>query len=66
MPFLNRTGTMRSIARAAFGCPLSLTESIWGHSRPVEKPWLLRECGIQRLMAVHTVARRFTNTNCYG
>ena len=39
MPFLNRTGTMRSIARAAFGCPLLLTESIWEHSRPVEKRW---------------------------
>ena len=66
MPFLKRTGTMRSIARAAFGCPLLLTESIWGHSRPVEKRWLLRECGIQGSMDVHTVAQRFTNTNRYG
>jgi hypothetical protein len=66
MSFLNRTGTMRSIARAAFGCPLLLTESIWEHSRPVEKRWLPRECGIQRPMDVHTVAQRFTNTNRYG
>ena len=66
MPFLNRTGTMRSIARAAFGCPLLLTESIWEHSRPVERRWLLRECGIQTPMDVHIVAQRFTNTNRYG
>ena len=66
MPFLNRTGTLRSIARAAFGCPLLLTEFIWEPSRPVKKRWPPRECGIQRPMDVHTVAQRFTNTNRYG
>ena len=66
MPFLNRTGTMRSIVRAAFGCPLLLTESIWAILRPAEKPWLPPDCGILRLMVARSVALRFTNTNHYG
>ena len=52
--------------RAAIGCPPLLTESIWAILRPVEKLWLPPDCGIQRLMAVRSVARRFTNTNRYG
>ena len=66
MPFLNRTGTMRSIARAAYGCPLLLTEFIWAIFRPAEKLWLPQNYGIQWLMVVRFVALRFTNTNRYG
>lgn len=57
---------MRSNVRAAIGCPLLLTESIWAILSPAEIHWPQLECCIQRLMAVHTVAQRFTNTNRYG
>lgn len=66
MPFLKRTGTMRSIARAAIGCPQLLTESIWAIFRPAEKRWRLLVCSIQQQTAVRSAVRRFTNTNRYG
>lgn len=66
MPFLNRTGTTRSIVRAVIGCPQLLTESTWDILRPVEKRWLRLVGCIHQLMAVRFVVQRFTSTNRYG